>query len=407
MSAISERASPALPIELLEVVMDELGAREDQESLRCCALAHSVLRKRCQQLLFSSIFLMVPPFSLTRKTPCQRLLDILRRSGHLADYINSIRVEKSPPTLFPSEDPQAVPYGVAGETALLQLLPMLGKVRIVEFRSDSSFSTNPDNPDNINSLASLCLSSVEALILWDINLSLFVLDSFPGLRSLACTHVRWVPRAQSDHSATIPLASPRILELEVQGPSASYFIDFLDLLRTFDPPAFSNLTTLRICRLGCTFSHIISMIHRCKHSLERLEIANPMKRDTGMLDLSQIPRLQHLSIISVWIENMADASSRFLRMLRTIRSLSRLSIAFLHNWDDVFTHNSHEWANLDEVLGCADRHIGHVSLYVNYPQAPCAVVDRTLVKSLLPRLHERLGDKLVVLSGMWEHSYLS
>ncbi|KAL1715322.1 hypothetical protein EV715DRAFT_256376 [Schizophyllum commune] len=361
MSAISERASPALPIELLEAIMDELAAQEDQESLRCCAMAHRVLRKRCQQHLFSSIVLMVPPLSLTRKTPCQRLLDILRRSGHLAEYINSIRVEKSSQTLFPSEDPQAVPYGVAGETALLQLLPMLGKVRIVEFRSDS----------------------------------------------LACTHVRWVPRAQSDHSATVPLASPRILELEVQGPSASYFIDFLDLLRTFDPPAFSNLTTVRICRLGCTFSHIISMVHRCNHSLERLEIANPMKRDTGMLDLSQIPRLQHLSIISVWIENMADASSRFLRMLRTIQSLSRLSIAFLHNWDDVFTQSLHEWANLDEVLGGEDRHIGHVSLYVNYPQAPCAAVDRTLVKSILPRLHERLGDELVVVSGIWEHSYLS
>ncbi|KAL1664148.1 hypothetical protein GGF50DRAFT_102094 [Schizophyllum commune] len=375
MFAISERASPALPIELLEAIMDELGAHEDQESLRCCALAHSILRKSCQQHLFRSIVLMVPPFSLTRKTPCQRLLGILRRSGHLADYINSIRVEKSSPTLFPSEDPQAVPYGVAGETALLQLLPMLGKVRIVEFRSDSGPDIVGYQPVAIRS----------RLFPWPTESRL----------------------AQSDHSATVPLASPRILELEVQGPSASYFIDFLDLLRTFDPPAFSNLTTLRICRLGCTFSHIISMIHRCKHSLERLEIANPMKRDTGMLDLSHVPRLQHLSIISVWIENMADASSQFLRMLRTINSLSRLSIAFLHNWDDVFTHSPHEWANLDEVLGCEDREIGHVSLYVNYPQAPCVVVDRALVKSILPRLYERLGNELVVVSGMWEHSYLS
>ena len=97
---------------------------------------------------------------------------------------------------------------------------------------------------------------------------------------------------------------------------------------------------------------------------------------------------------------MADASSRFLRMLRTINSLSRLSVAFLHDWDNVFTHSPHEWANLDEVLGCEDRHIGHLSLYVKYPDAPCAVVDRTLVKSLLPRLHERLGDELVVVSGM-------
>ena len=98
---------------------------------------------------------------------------------------------------------------------------------------------------------------------------------------------------------------------------------------------------------------------------------------------------------------MADASSRFLRMLRTINSLSRLSVAFLHDWDDVFTHSPHEWANLDEVLGCADRHIGHVSLYVKYPQAPYAVVDRTLMRSILPRLHEHLGDELVVVSGMW------
>ena len=88
-------------------------------------------------------------------------------------------------------------------------------------------------------------------------------------------------------------------------------------------------------------------------------------------------------------------------MLRTINSLSRLSVAFIHDWDDVFTRSPHEWANLDEVLGCADRHIGHVSLYVKYPQAPYAVVDRTLVKSILPRLHGRLEDKLVVVSGMW------
>ena len=97
---------------------------------------------------------------------------------------------------------------------------------------------------------------------------------------------------------------------------------------------------------------------------------------------------------------MADASSRFLRMLRTINSLSRLSVAFIHDWDDVFTRSPHEWANLDKVLGCADRHIGHVSLYVKYPQAPYAVVDRTLMRSILPRLHERLGDELVVVSGM-------
>ncbi|KAI4519121.1 hypothetical protein K525DRAFT_206875 [Schizophyllum commune Loenen D] len=384
---------PNLPIELIEVIMDELGGQQLDASLRSFALVHSVFLEKSQRRLFSSITIVVPsfvPLSRERQTPSQRLLDVLRGSRHLAGYITSLRIMED--TLLSTKARQTRPHGILYETTLLKILPLIqGTVRSLEL------SAKGESYVGDNFLNALSFPYVETLGLRNICVPIHILDCFPRLRALACHDTRWIHMLKAGRPDLT--GTQRIEDLEIGTHDRSELRVFMRLISSYPPP-FNNITTLRLSSFLGPYADLISVILLCKDRLERLEIACPDRILANLLDLGVIPRLQHLSCYGMQIADISTATSPFFCILQKAQLLSRLSLMFYVSSFEIFRQDTPEWKNLDEILWRENSWIERISIYLNRATVPRGEVDRELVASVLPRLHKRLASRMTVMKNI-------
>ncbi|KAI5893868.1 uncharacterized protein SCHCODRAFT_01185063 [Schizophyllum commune H4-8] len=390
---------PALPIELIEAIMDELSEPELNASLRSFALVHSVFLEKCQRRLFSSVTIVVPsslPLKGGRQTPSQRLLNVLRGSRHLAGYIISLQIMES--GLLSPAVIRTRTHGIIHETTLLQILPLIqGTVQSLKLSAKARTHVGDDF------LNALCFPHVETLVLWDISVPIYILDGFPRLRALACHVMRWIPMIRAGRPLLIETQRMEDLEIGTQDPRQLHL--FVGLASSY-PPAFNHITTLRLSSVLGLYADLILVIELCKDRLERLEIACPDRILASLLDLGVLPRLQHLSFVGMEIANINTARSPFFSIMQKVQLLARLSLIFSVPSFEIFRQDTPEWKNLDEILGREDIRIGHISIYLNYATVPRGEVAGGLVASVLPRLHERFASRMNVMRNILSHSYL-
>ncbi|KAL1689765.1 hypothetical protein GGG16DRAFT_114757 [Schizophyllum commune] len=104
--AVDQLTGPTLPQELLDLVLDHLGAWIDYKSLQSCSLAHRCLLARSQQWLFREIRLIVNEYDLEdvdqrERSQPERLYAILQESPHLAEIaLHGLAQEKVLPLLL-------------------------------------------------------------------------------------------------------------------------------------------------------------------------------------------------------------------------------------------------------------------------------------------------------------------
>ncbi|KAL1723379.1 hypothetical protein EV715DRAFT_269464 [Schizophyllum commune] len=399
---------PNLPIELIEVIMDELDGRQPDATLRSFALVHSVFLEKSQRRLFFSITIVVPsfvPLSRERQTPSQRLLDVLRGSRHLAGYITSLRIMED--TLLSTKARQTRPHGILYETTLLEILPLIqGTVRSLEL------SAKGESYVGDNFLNALSFPYVETLGLRNICVPIYILDCFPRqrtcvraidaifprLRALACHDTRWIHMLKAGRPDLT--GTQRIEDLEIGTHDRSELRVFMRLVSSYPPP-FNNITTLRLSSFLGPYADLMSVILLCKDRLERLEIACPDRILADRLDLGVLPRLQHLSCYGMQIADVSTATSPFFCILQKAQLLSRLSLMFYVSSFELFRQDTPEWKNLDEILGRENSWIERISIYLNRATVPRGEVDRELVASVLPCLHKRLASRMIVMKNIW------
>ncbi|KAL1743592.1 hypothetical protein HDZ31DRAFT_40605 [Schizophyllum fasciatum] len=323
--------SPTLPEELIEAILDELAFVGDYDCLRVCAVSHRLMTRRCQQHLFSSVRVVVPYFVLegdSHGTACHRLLDVLRGSTNLAEYIHHLVIEEG--VHVASGPVKFMKHGIVGETALLELLPMLSALRQVEISS----SWNSYSGDDF--IAALALPSVEKLVLRHVRLPLYALDSLPNLRCLVSEEVYWF--------AAVGRSNP--LGFDV----------FLGLLSSY-PPYFDRLTTLRVSDLHVAVERIEDMIDICKSTLERIEIRCPCTHPDRLLVFSRLANLRDLTVTCIDLDtpHTLGAWRWLFSALPLLRSLHNLTLQFRLDSMDTALRDAQEWGRLDETLGSGDQ----------------------------------------------------
>ena len=96
MQGIDSSDGPALPPELISLILEDLSASKDYGSLKQCALALRSMRTQIQQCLFSRITLRLPEeYAAAQEDPSeltapQRLLEVLRATPRLAEYVRDL-----------------------------------------------------------------------------------------------------------------------------------------------------------------------------------------------------------------------------------------------------------------------------------------------------------------------------
>ncbi|KAL1726181.1 hypothetical protein EV714DRAFT_276803 [Schizophyllum commune] len=148
--AVDELTGPTLPQELLDLVLDHLGASINYKSLRACTLVHRCLLERSQQWLFREIRLIVNEYDLEdvdqrERSQPERLYAILQESPHLAGYVHTLIFACERPMRDYSPARIAL-HGLAQEKVLpllLTQLPGLAKLELIV----SSYGRSPDLGD--------------------------------------------------------------------------------------------------------------------------------------------------------------------------------------------------------------------------------------------------------------------
>ncbi|KAI4518987.1 hypothetical protein K525DRAFT_272147 [Schizophyllum commune Loenen D] len=136
--AVDQLTGPTLPQELLDLVLDHLGAWIDYKSLQACSLAHRCLLARSQQWLFREIRLIVNEYDLEdvdrrERSQPKKLYAILQESPHLAGYVHTLIVACERPMRDYSPARIAL-HGHAQEKVLpllLTQLPGLAKLELI------------------------------------------------------------------------------------------------------------------------------------------------------------------------------------------------------------------------------------------------------------------------------------
>ncbi|KAI5891971.1 uncharacterized protein SCHCODRAFT_02279054 [Schizophyllum commune H4-8] len=183
--------APLLPQDLLDLILDRLGAQMDYESLCRCALAHRSMRERSQQLLFAELRVTVPEFvpadqNRRARTLPERLLATLEKTPRLSQYIRILLVVSERPGW---DGLPVLLHGLSQESALPRLLPglpLLHTLKLVALSDDRA----PELGDAL--VDALLRTSVVELGLHNVHAPDRLLRTLPPrLRQLTLDEVIW------------------------------------------------------------------------------------------------------------------------------------------------------------------------------------------------------------------------
>ncbi|KAL1716192.1 hypothetical protein EV715DRAFT_177590, partial [Schizophyllum commune] len=410
MQGIDSSDGPALPPELIGLIVDDLHASEDFDSLKRCALALRNMRTQIQQCLFSRIRLRLPvEYAAAREDPSaltapQRLLEVLRATPRLADYVRDLVLE-----FMLVRGPH---YVTNTDDSILHILPLLRNVESLEIRSEGAAMLRP--PDSI--IMALVLPSLTSLRLSSIVFPLATIEKMPGLRHLACYN------ALSDDELDL-LASPRVyqhprvehLELASSRNTALLYPSFL--IQT--PSSFHHLVRLDVSRMHSHRPEINRILQICKGTLCHLDMICPGTPTNGdRQDLSMLCSLRRLGIHRMYL---FLGSFEWLRDTLATVSTShvQLELAFLEEDDAVVNDSvdiyesvsiqSQRFSLLDEAISGVEGRFNAVHIDIQVEIDPnitetgctmynCAAATR-LVHELLPRT-KRCSRLSVAIDGL-------
>ncbi|RDB16400.1 hypothetical protein Hypma_002963 [Hypsizygus marmoreus] len=401
--------STELPQEIIDKIIDNLW--KDDQALKRCALASSVLRPKSQKRLFSFI-------TLDKSQSCDRLLPLLTENPTLCTYIHDI-------TLM--IDQETDPQWLGVNKNLSCILDMLTSLRSCSLSMGNEIDWEDIHSHTTAALfrvfALPSLASIEILGLYGIPETFFDIPNV--LEQLVLQSVAFTRTSDAG------VISPRSLCMTTLDfhPVASAFVDqnsaAVFALTANRDSCFSHITDLRIRPSDDSLPILLPILNAAAKSLTSMELNHTYTQPEllsasalnvfqfNLANLTNLSRLSfHFTVLYTTFNNYSSTFSTSARHLTTFLASSASTLARIETLTATFTpfdvHSSYDismvksfteldvWSQLDKAI-CPDRSSAKLRvslvLSIEIPKLAQLVEARNLWRELMqgkfPMLEER------------------